>query len=570
MVQRKWKHKLSIFVLYIVIFVITHLVNAQGFMVKPMTIDVTPHPNQTFDQTIELNNIRDQKIPIEVIPVQLLQLPSGLLSPIVPTENTQEKTNTRSCLDWISISNKTFEVPAVGTGSVTMRLKVPPDANGFYCAGLLIRTSQPGQTQQGKMSIGVRVQFLITIRVNVLGTPAREIIEPYDLELLSGATEENKRPVGSSALIHIRNSGETCGTLQTTVAVLRSSEEEWRRVTQVSLKRYAILPGCELALPVDLKRKLLPGRYRLIATVQISGRTGKTIDKVIDYKGDLGATQITDDVPFQLASRKIVVKALPGSLRSANITLTNPTEQPLRITCQLEQPECLRGVALGTLVGDDFSCQSWGKIANSSFLLPKGGRRTVQLAFRMPEDIKPLPYYYGNLSVQASYEDGQSAGDTQALVIVQNTQVEAQVSQATPVNINLTQGEDGHYIVTSKFANVGQVHFTPQAVATVTQPMGGDMTQVKMVTSTEDVLPLGIPEFSGILDFSKVPAGVYALKVTMTDGGKLLVDNRLPIRVELKDSKRIVTVIEAMPASDTNKTAIPPKSAHNNMKNNGS
>ncbi len=42
----------------------------------------------------------------------------------------------------------------------------------------------------------------------------------------------------------------------------------------------------------------------------------------------------------------------------------------------------------------------------------------------------------------------------------------------------------------------------------------------------------------------KVQPGGYLLQVVLTDGKKLRVENHLPIRVEDKDGKKLVTVIE--------------------------
>jgi hypothetical protein len=58
------------------------------------------------------------------------------------------------------------------------------------------------------------------------------------------------------------------------------------------------------------------------------------------------------------------------------------------------------------------------------------------------------------------------------------------------------------------------------------------------------MLPLELRNFSGMVDFSKIAAGVYRLEAIMQCGAGGKATKMVPIQVSVKGEQRIVEVIE--------------------------
>jgi len=75
------------------------------------------------------------------------------------------------------------------------------------------------------------------------------------------------------------------------------------------------------------------------------------------------------------------------------------------------------------------------------------------------------------------------------------------------------------------------------------------VASAELETTAKVVLPLGTPEFSGVLDFTNVNVGVYVLTATMVYGDQKA-SQKLPLRVALEEGKKKVTVIESVAEQD--------------------
>jgi hypothetical protein len=115
--------------------------------------------------------------------------------------------------------------------------------------------------------------------------------------------------------------------------------------------------------------------------------------------------------------------------------------------------------------------------------------------------------------------------------------------------MTIARQEGDKYAVTAQFANTGDTHYTPTAVTEVRDAVGNVPRSATMETTAKLVLPLGTPEFSGVVDFDKLPAGSYFLVALMTFGqGKNEVAGyRLPLKVEDSAEGKLVSIVEAPP-----------------------
>jgi hypothetical protein len=519
---------------------LSHGARAQGFMVKPTNIDLTPRPGQTLTMEIGVTNTGGRGEPVKIAAEvsELGQSPEGrwtLPDARMPKGNLAIP---HSCRGWTTVTPSAMEIPAMGSMPLTLRVKVPPTARGFYYAALLVHTVPPKQAT----GIVTVLQLVAPIQVTVQGPPARQRITLSDTGMRFQPRKESV-PATTIATMNVGNAGETKGRVSGSIAVSYPSRAAWRRIVELPVDSVMSVPGHDLQLPVDLKRRLPSGKYKLVSTLQVDGRRLGRTEKEIDFQGDPSVKTIAAEVSLAVDPPQVDVKATPGGRRSAVVMVRNPGEDPLQVTCEAVQPPALKGVALGTLIGDSFSCAPWVTVANPTFTLRGGGSQNVRLNVAFPEDAPERASYYADLMIHAAYPDGQPAGDVQTLIWVENAKVSAAPAGA-PVKMTLTRQEKDSYVVAAQFANTGNTHYVPTATASVDDAIGSAAVKANLETTSQLVLPLGTPQFSGALDFARVKPGMYLLNAVMTYGDQKTTKQSLPIKVEAKAGRRIVTVVE--------------------------
>jgi hypothetical protein len=430
---------------------------------------------------------------------------------------------------------------------VPFTLRIPPGSRGFRAAALVVENKP---VRRGNFVMVIR--FLLPIRVTIQGAPARQQINATDVQLRYISPEDKSpRPVGvkpptTAALVTIENTGETYGKLGGNILVLRKEGNRWRRASDVSLGERGIIPGATITPFIDLKKRYPSGHYKISANLTCNGRALRPIEREFDFEGDPGVTTVHGDVKLQLPPI-IAAEAAPGATRSANVTVENPSEDEVDVTVRPVSAPELSGVMIGELTGDQLSCASWLEVRPDTFRLRPGASRNLRLMVRFPETENPQANYYARLALQATYTDGQDAGSFSGLVWVHNTKG-ANVLKAEPVKLVLAQQDKNQYLATAVFANVGNIHFEAPCTVRVVSPTGSEQYVEERAEGKKGiVLPMGMPEFSAELDFSKVPAGVYSLVATL-ELEKTPVSGALPIRVEDGPDGKIVTIIQTGPA----------------------
>jgi len=157
-------------------------VYAQGFMVKPMKIELTARPGQTVEKALQLRNTTVRGTETLMVKTRELgQGSGGAWQAIDPANEEVDTSHLRSCLKWMELSADSVDIAPLEAENVMVRLKVPRGVRGFYGAALLVR-SQPAKPklEPGHIAIGLVIQSLVPVVVNIQGPPARERIELAD------------------------------------------------------------------------------------------------------------------------------------------------------------------------------------------------------------------------------------------------------------------------------------------------------------------------------------------------------------------------------------------------------
>ena len=516
----------------------------QGFMVKPMKMEFAARPGQTVETVLELRNTgADEARTLDLRLVELTQGSDGAWQVIEPGSEIDASKlaiiQESSCLKWVKLSAESVNVEPLEMAPVTVTLKVPPRARGFYCAGIIARTRpQPGAT-----GIRIVIQYLVPLVVEIQGRPERQKIELADVGMNFRKGGENL-PAATLVSMGIANEGRTYSRIRGIVKVMRLSNERWQPVSTADIKEIGILPGVKLSLPADLGRRLPSGKYKLTATLYVDGRRVKPLEKEIDFEGDPTVTKLAVDTALTLDPPELSIAGVPGGMRTAVLKVENASEDEVQISAYSAAPPSLRGVAMGDLKGDDLSCAEWLEVSPAKFTLRAGGKQNIRVIARMPkadpDATSGQANYYGLLTLRATYPDGQSAGETTVLACVENKAVEAKPA-AQAMKTTLAAAEGSRYIVQARFANVGNIHFKPRCRAVVASPMGQTVMEMELSGEEALMLPLETRDFSGVLDFEKVPAGTYALKVALEYApGKGEVAQVL-ITVSEEDGRKVVT-----------------------------
>jgi hypothetical protein len=511
-------------------------------MVKPLTLEFSPVPGERIEQELELRNTAGEAL--ELVPhVMLLgQDEFGGWKTIDKPDQADPALVKRTCVDWVKVTPAEVSLGPTEVKTIKITMATPTGVRGFHSAALIIENKP---VRRGSFRMVVR--FLVPIRINILGAPAREIISAEDVSLRFLAKDKpGPMPSGvplptTAAYLQVTNQGETFGKLGGKILLMAQKDGRWKRVVEAPISPRGIIPGAAYSMFVDLKKRLPTGHYRAVANLQVNGRFVRPVDKELDLEGDPSVTTVHGQVQLELPTITRI-DAGPGSTRSGSLTVRNPSDEDVEVKCVPGRPAGLSGVAIGDLLGEDLVATSWLEVRPDTFTLRAGAERNLRVLVRAPATDKPQASYYSDLRLQATHPDGQAAGDFRTLVWVRAPKIDL-VAKAEPMRLSLAEQEKDRYVATAQFANVGNTHFEAGAKIRV---LNAGQTETVVEGEVESapgvVLPMAMPEFSGVLDFSKVPAGLYNL-LAVLELEKEPCTARLPIRVEDGPEGKVVTIL---------------------------
>jgi len=525
--------------LMVIIFLSAGLAKGQ-LVIQPMRFELTAAPGGRVLDNLELyNHDLNNNVRVELTVVDLSQLEDGSWQPIDPNSDDVDTSKLFSCKDWISLSQQIVDVAPLQMAPVRMSLRAPPGIYGFYCAGILVSMRSVGQIE----GVALIFQFVIPVLVQIPGRVVRHKVELTDVGMeFREPTEE--APGTTLMSMSIVNEGRTYSRLLGLVRVWGLFSEHWRRITERELQVVGILPGAKLKLEGDIRRSLPPGKYKVAGWLYVDGRRVKPIEKEIDFAGDPSVTNIATDAPLDLKPSDIIINSLPGATRMATLQVVNASDDEVNVKVQVALPPVLMGV-VGAFRGEDLDCTSWLDVEPSEFKLPSYAQQNIRIISKMPNPEAMHACYYALLGLFAAYPDGQNAGLTIANICVLNQQLRTRPLVRPGGPVGLAVQTESKYIVTSVFANYGDIHFTPQRCrAVVANTAGAAMTQELLRSERRGImLPLESRPFSGELDFSDYPEGYYRLEVNLEYGPEQVVTNQVGIRVSLRAGQRIIETV---------------------------
>lgn len=510
---------------------------AQGLLVRPSKFELSVRQQQESDIPFSVTNTASTTVDVEVVGVLLLQGPNGNYAYAEKNKPPADVPLTRSCVDWVSIAAPTARLAPLKEFKSAMHIAVPREARGSYASALLVRTKPtPGS--------GIRfvVQIVCPFIVSISGPPAQQRIELRDGSM-AFVPAVDKASATTTAGLALANTGETYERVSGEVVVLRPVGSKWKEVTRQDLVVRGFLPGSAITLTTDLKRRLPKGRFKLIGQLRVGGLPRGTVEKVIEFAGDPDVAGLVDDVTLSIDPPETTVVAGPGSRRSVLIGLTNPSEASIDLSFRAAMPSSLMGVAMGDVQGPDLSAAEWTAVSPPSLTLRPGGQRSVRVVVDAPRDTTARPSRYAIIEVDAKYADGHEVSRQAVMVIVRDGTLQPEL-RALAMPLSIAHESGNKYAITAKFGNVGSKEFRGQATAYLRGAMGPSPCETGMTGPTDLILPLGTPQYSGVLDFGAAAAGVYRLCAALEYGASQPAVAALTVRVTDEDKRKVVTVLQ--------------------------
>lgn len=515
------------------------------FAVQPMKLDLQLTPGKLLPQVIEIQNLDpNESHTIDLTVVDLSQSEDGAWEIIEPNSGV-DTSKLMSLKDSIRLSTYSVTVDAGQHAPVELAIRVPRGTRGFSCAGILASIRpRPGTVNPYVL------RFMVPIIVQAVKASISHKVQATDVGM--EFVEAGKRGQGSPATtllsMSFENNGATFPRTRPVARVWSWAGGHWRVITTTGYQDISsdigIIPGAKLKIKTDMKKSLPPGKYKIAGVLYVDGRRTKRVEKIIDFAGDPEVKRVAADTPLDLKPDEIMVPSLPGATRTTIMKVYNGSDETVNVQATLDIPRDLANSVLGNVRGTDMGCTSWVTIEPEKFTLRgEGGMQNVRITTAMPDSALAFPNYYANVHFWAFYPDNQNAGVTTAKLCVQNAKVEVQPKAAaismTPYVISGSQ----HHIA-ARFGNPGITHFTPIRCKAAVTSLTSQVPRISAEMTSEVkgyMLPFEYRSFSGVLDFSMVPAGDYRLSVALQYAEDLPWEGKqAQIRVTVEDGRRIV------------------------------
>ena len=513
-----------------------------GFVVQPMRLDIAALPGRVFETAVGLQSFDPNETHIaDISIIDMAQWEDGQWRIIEPNSDF-DTSKLSSCSEWISVERETVEISIMGSAYVKVHVRVPRRTTGFYAAGILVTLrSRPDIPAH----VDVVVRFLIPVLVEVQGRPLRHRVELGDmgLELIE---PRRGNPATTHVLMNIDNNGGTRSNLKGFAQIKGFLDGHWREITTAEFGGTRIIPGAKLKLRSNLARSLPSAKYRVSGWLYVDGRRAQRIMKEIDFVGDASVTKVLTDTPLDLLPSAVSISSLPGASRMASIKVYNASDETVNVQTAIGLPRALQGVAFGDLKGVDLDCTGWLKIEPQKFTLRSHTQQSIRIIATMPDTVSAsLPCYYALLGLSSTYADGQRAGVTTANICVANKEISVEPF-VYGMTLRPALKEGSEYYIVARFGNFGSIHFTPiKCRVAVVDQLGVPRIRTSLSSmKTGMMLPFEARDFSGVIDFSRVPVGMYRLAAELQYGPGQMAGKQIGIRVMAQGGQKVIEVLQ--------------------------
>lgn len=514
------------------------------FTVEPMKIELQVTPGKIFKSVIRIRNADpNQMHTIDLTMVELTQSREGSWAIVDPNDpNTGDVSKLSSCNSWIRMNSNSVTLDPLQVLPLELTLRVPRGIRGFYTAGILA-SIRPRPDTTG---VVMNMRFLVPIVVEIEGRSIRPKVESTDVRMrfvqASGAGAAT-----TVVSIDIDNNGETFSRLRPVVRIWSYAGSHWRIITTTDFPETGIIPGAKLTLESSIHKSLPKGKYKIAGITYVDGRPTKRVEKEIDFAGDPKVSQVAADAPLELDPGEIIIDSLPGSIRAGTIKVYNAANETVNVRVALGLPSYLQSTVVGNVRGFDLDCTQWLKVVPEQFTLQgEGGRQNLQVIASMPNPSATYPCYYSLLALWGTYPDGQGAGVTTMPICVRNTNIQSD-PEAQGLRIDIQDLGQSNFLVAARFGNFKTIHFDPiTAKAAVIPTTGtGGIPRASIFLNGDPglMLPFEVRQFSGVMDFSTLPADTYILRARLEYApGTYAYCNKL-IQVSIEGDQRIVRIL---------------------------
>jgi len=545
------------------------------FMVQPMRIDVATYPNSRPVTTFAIENQNpDAPATIDLRLVDMTQDSSGMLQTIEPdaqvitesdgsrwvdvgSENQPNRVDIsrlRSCLGWLRIDEDVVELSPIQRKVMNLWISIPVGVQGHYCAALIAQTRLVEDNDTG-IRTPVLLQFIVPIIINVQGRTMRDEIKLIDAGLTFQEAVD-ATPSATLVTLGVNNDGKTYARLVGVTRVYGEVGGYWQKVTELRYPETSIIPGVKINLQQDIGRPLPPGKYRVAGALYVNGRRTDTIDKEVSFAGDSRLQKLTLDAALNLDPKEVPIEVIPGARRTTILKVSNTSEAPVTVDTELLLPDHMTSRAMtdeagNNLRGQDFSCIDWVTIEPTQFTLRAYGSQNLKIVSTMPSAMpNPLPNYYANVKLRATYADGQHAGITQGLIYLNTKGVDG-TPRVTGTQLTLAPSAPSRYIVTASFSNIGNTHVLPRCRVLLTEVAAGIAGAMfrdvpmssEIFNQSGNMLPLETRQFTAVLDVSSVPAGTYYVTAVMQYARGAVAQRQTAVRISDEGGAKSVEVV---------------------------
>ena len=499
---------------------------AQGFQVRPLTVEGEVPPGTTVDIPIEITGTSQlEGRLLEVDVVQLAQTPDGAFT-IVPYEEGGQVLP-RSAAPWITAPSE-LQVEARESSILEVLMQVPVAARGSYVAGILL-TARPPEDAEG---LRLTLRLLVPIILGTEGRPARQDVQLADATLSyrfpeagpEDAAEEGADPFPETTVVtaRVENRGGTYSRFSGDVWVdYKDESDAWRQIRRVPIEERRLLPETTLEIPVDLGRLLPTGDYRVRGELYVDGRRTVPLRREIAFEGHPGIEDLVTDIEIGLDPDVFAYDYRAGARRTGSVTVENPAIDPIEVSVEVALPEGMGGRASAEVRGEELSAAPWIEVAPASFILRPGQARNLRLLARFPGTEPAHQNYYAELRLDARYTDGQRAGAATALVEVKRPDGEdSPAAELEPVRVSSLE-EEGRYALALRAVNTGNVLLRPEVSYAVLDAEGREVLGAALESEVDTpLMPLAVRSFGATADLSGLAEGDYVLLTILRDAGR--------------------------------------------------
>jgi hypothetical protein len=526
------------------------------YMVQPMELKLTPRAGRIIKTALQIHSFdANSVLPIDLKVVELGQEEDSEWLVFDPDPNSQhdyiqdfDVSKLSSCSDWISLNRTNLEIQPLGQVPVEITIRVPRRVGGFYGAGILtsLKVNNPGT------NVTLNIRFLIPVLIEIQGR-----VYPPKIELKNVGMEyvpsSDNNPATTLVSVSVDNVGQTFSRLKPFARIWGFQDGHWRVITKTEFRDTGIIPGAQLNLKNDIMRSLPSGKYRIAGAIYVDGKRATAIAKELDFKGDPGTKRAPTDAPLDLVPRDVIIEGYPNSIRSAFLEVINSSDEKIDIQTLFAIPTVLSGTASVAFKGEELTCVDWLRVEPEKFTLNSFEKRRIRIVANIPESLGIHPWHYAVLGLYAHYPDGQNAGLTTTNICVGNEQSETEsqitVEAGNPI-IREWNPEASQFLVLADFTNHSDVHIDPVKCRAGLAITSGEMTGMVRASTTLScdeqgiMLPLANRKYSGILDLSAVPDGVYRLEANIEYAPNKSKTKQSSIRISLEGDRRKVNILQ--------------------------